>query len=106
MYTLPPELMDLIRDRDWEALHTACVSALEGMEAERALIFSAQIIEAIDLAGGGLGTDPEACRTAGWILMQAGAEDHAAQYLQVAEALERAAKGKSPLPGGKPSTTH
>lgn len=106
MYTLPPELMDLIRLRDWEGLHTACVAELEGMDSERAVIFAAQVIEAADHIGGGLQNDPEACRTAGWVLMQAGAEDHAAQYLQVAEELERIKQGKSPMPGGKPPTTH
>lgn len=106
MHTLPPEIMALIRSRDWEAVHTACVEALQGADPETALIFAAQVIEAMDGLEGGLSADPQACRTAGWVLMQAGAEDHAAQYLQVAEALERVSRGESPMPGAKPPTTH
>ena len=106
MHTLPPELLALIRSHDWGAVHSACVEALQGADPETALIFAAQVIEAMDSMGGGLSADPEACRTAGWVLMQAGAEDHAAQYLQVAETLERVSQGKSPLPGGKSPTTH
>lgn len=90
MKSLPPELMGLIRRRDWDAVHEAVCKGLEETDPDMAVILAAKVIQAMDILGGGLHADAEACRTAGWILMQAGADDHAAQYLQVAENIARA----------------
>ncbi|WP_461210587.1 hypothetical protein [Desulfocurvus sp. DL9XJH121] len=88
MNTLPPELLGLIRHRDWEAVHAACTREMTDATPDQALIHAARVIQAMDMLTGGLHTDPEACRAAGWILMLAGADDHAVKYLQMAETIQ------------------